>query len=86
MAWTLLSRVTVLGPGSPGQFSYYPLDTYKVANQSGAVTIGYLKVYFQGDFITVQAAKNGAAQTLDVLALPCPPHTVPRSYEGEEKF
>lgn len=86
MAWTRLSRVSVIGPGSSGSISFYPRDTDRVANQLGAVTIGYLNVYFQGDYITVRAAKDGALRTLDILALPCPPHTPTRSYEDEEKF
>ena len=86
MAWTRLSRVVVGGPGSSGSFSFYTRDSNRVTGQLGAVSTGYLKVFFQGDYITVRAAKDAAGRTLDILALPCPPQTPPRSFEDEEKF
>ncbi len=83
MAHTLLSQVTKGGGGSNGTVSFYIEDIRVVENQNFAVSTGYVNVIFQNEELTVYAAQDGQGQTLNKLALPCPPHTPPKSFPGD---
>ncbi len=86
MALTIFNQSNLQGKGNEAPTNlYYEKDRQTVINQQGAVTVGLINYTFQGNEITVFAAKDNNNQILNYLALPCPPYyheTNPAAFPG----
>ena len=75
MALTIFKKE---GLGGKGNFAatnlYYESDRQLVIGQEGAATVGLINYQFQGNDITVFAARDSNDNILEYLALPCPPY------------
>lgn len=86
MALTIFDSKNLKGNGNQAPTNlYYETDRQIVINQTGAASVGLINYQFQGNDVTVFAAKNSQNQILEYMALPCPPYyheTNPAAFPG----